>query len=558
MSLLQRATGNSGHSSVAEDDLSSPNGDTVDAPDDEQEPGPQTGASQAKHFIKDFWASLTWLVRGMTSTVGVLRMASISVQAFFGSVAVSIMTFAVILVIRSVAPNGTGSLFDELPVPELELAPMLAVILIGGSIGAYLLYRSERLASAAAVEFGDLLRHDVTRELNRPLSRGWQTALDGRPKQVLLQAIVAGVREITMAARETLRLVGPVSMFLGTGIVLFAIDPIVTLLIVPIAAIFSLPLYLVNRRMASLNESFDEAQVEASDQLAEAMEELLEQGHTERAQDLIDSARKGDNVTHARMLEPIRLRALSVVVTAFFAVVVLLLFVLRNGEELDFLRMMIYIITMRLCASAVQRIAAAITGITRRATSIHRYRTLVEDLNNYRKNRIVRLTADDFPAQIDIVDSSGNALTLRRGSTTVLLVRRPPTRATADEALIMLEHNLDAQDLTCDLLGSTSVATTEEDLLFEDYVVNGEAVDIQFPVNLSIGIDVGTAAMFGSNSINLVLTHMPAEAWDASLEDWEHLVTGVIAIADNEVKAVGSLDWARSNRKTVLASLGRI
>ena len=513
--------------------------------------------SDFKAWVHDFRSTFLWLMRGMFASVGLPRMMWISFQAFIGSIAMSVMSFAIIFIIRSAAPSDDAS-FRGLPIPDWPLPVMLSALLGGGMVGAFTFYRSEQQSSDASVAFGDYLRRRTVNSLNRPLTRGWQTALAGRPQQVVTQALVSGVREITMAARELIRLVGPISMFTATLAVLLILEPVITLLLVPVGLIFAVPVYFINKRMSGLNDSFDEAQELASKELNDSIEALLESGYTDRAEETIEAARMGDKVTHERMLEPIRLRAMSVVLTSFFAAAVLCLFLLRNGEgDLDFLRLIIYVITLRLCSNAGQKMASTMINITRRASAIDRYRALETDLEAYRELRIDRLDSAEVPDAITVESAEGETLELRRGQTTVVVVPRPPSRATADELLIALERNCEANGDVYDLLGSARVFMGEDEFLSEQHVVGAAASDIQHRLRVVVGVDVATAALDSGPAITIVVTHMPANAWDKALGEWDHLVSGVMAVVDGQVVRAGSLDWVGSNRKELLASLGR-
>lgn len=518
--------------------------------------GPAAELSGFREWRSAFVSTLKWLVSGMISVNGVVRMLSIAFMAFVGSIAMSIMSFAIIFIIRSAAPSESDS-FRGIPVPDLPLGVMLTALLVGGTIGSFLFYTAEQRASAAAIDYGDNLRARMLSSLNRPLSRGWQTAFDGKPQQVLTQTLVAGIRDITVASRDTVRLIGPSSMFVATLAALFFLEPAITAMIVPIGLVFAIPVYFINRRVQRLNASFEATQGEAADALKSSIEELLEGGHSESVEQLREAARYGDQVTHDRMLEPIRIKSLTTVLSSFFAAAVLGLFVLRTGDdELNFMRLIVYVIVLRLCSNSVTKLAGLATNLARRSSAIDRYRKLEDELAAYRQHRIDRLDAAELPSSFEIEPQIGSPVRVASGKTIVVLVPRPPKRSSIDLLLLDLENHLDEQGITADLLGSARVYLGDE-FQNEQHVVGTTATQELHPLQVMANTDLTTAAMYSNGYKNVVVTNIAAKSWGKQLDDWDHLVSGVVVLVDNQFVCGGPLSWIRENRGVVLELLGR-
>ncbi len=507
-----------------------------------------------------FRSTMRWLVSELLATVGRSRLLGTAALAAAGSAGISVSGFVVIAVIRISAPNATESLGTVGFVPDWPLPVMFAIILTGGVTGAYLFYRSEREVSRAAIDFGGALRSRLVALIDDPGARGWQSIVADRPQKVLLQIAVSDVREITMAARETVRLIGPLSIVVFIVAILFVMEPLVTAVVLPLTVVAAIPLLLINRRLGLLNESFESAQGSTRDRISESAMDLERNGHEGRPVLGLASARLGDDFAHERILQPVRVRALATVATSFFIVIVLSIFIVRADadESVNFFRIIVYLICLRLVLGAGQKIAAALVSVTRRSLAIGRFRRFEEDLVDYCQERRIRAADSPMPNRLRLVYGD-DRLRIRKGQTTIVLVPRRPTIGLAEEILLTLEAALAPVAAgPIDLLGSARV-TFGDQTLHEGALVAAmgeEEFDVQ-PVHVAVQADVAEVASATTAAFTFVVTQLPGQLLQDALDQWSHLLSGVVVVTDGEIAMGGDVEWARSNRQAIQRALGR-
>lgn len=506
---------------------------------------------------EQFVSAFRWLVSGLRNAVGTKRMMWIAFQTFIGSAAVSAMGYSTMLLIRLSIPGAERSL-SGLPIPDVSLPVLYAGIIVGGIVGGLMFYRAEREASLASVDFGASLRSDLVRRLSRPMTRGWQTAVADTPQKVVLQVGVADVRECTMAAREVIRLIGPVTVFLITIPLLFVIEPVTSAVLIPVGLVVALPVLAITRRVDSLNQTFVANQDSTRELVASSVAELLDSEPGEADLRGLASARLGDEVVHQRMLQPIRVRALTTITAALVVIIVLTLFLYQNEEgEFNILRFIVYLVTFRLGTNAMHKMGTALVAITRRAISIERYRGLVGSIENYRASRIERAEGLELPDSIRLKTEQQNDVVLRRGKTYVVLVPRLPKLSSAEDVLVAFEEAIDDVDGAVDLLGAALIRRGESNEPNQHFVSDRDSGIPVLPIEVVVQGDVEKVAIEATADFTFVVSHLPAAVVAKSLDEWDHLIGGILVVDDGQVIIGGSTKWARKSRENIQAALGR-
>lgn len=351
---------------------------TASQPEADSQPDSDTAS------VARWWAQVRWIYQQLDRTVGRPRMLRVSFEAFLGSSAVGLLGFSTLFAIRQTAEPETGSIAG-IEMPSLPLPVFLIAIMLLGVIGGWLFFIAERDTSATAVALGDTLRSELAEELASASRRGWPAGTDAKPVMVAHLTLVGSVREITLAAREVVRLPGPASMLLMSGIFLFAIEPVVTALLGPIALCIAGLFIVLNRRISAQNRQFDNALNDGRTDITEGVQALLASGDASDFLSRLSSTQSADRALHDQMLEPMRMRAIGTAGTAAAGAGVLLLFVWQaaDGETIDVFNVIIYLVVARLAVNAATRASSSILQVSRRTAAIDRYQTLRRELIQY-------------------------------------------------------------------------------------------------------------------------------------------------------------------------------
>ena len=163
---------------------------------------------------------------------------------------------------------------------------------------------------------------------------------------------------------------------------------------------------------------------------------------------------------------------------------------------------------------------------------------------------------EGIPDTLEIHDPDGWTIELSKGSTAIVLTERAPTRSDADQFLVRLEDSVAEIGPPLNLLKNADVIADPEETIDENHIVGIEADDVA-PIRVLLDADVTSAVVSSSFQITFVLTARANKSWDGDLDEWAHLIDGVIVLRDGGIHYVCTLDWAADNRAELLSALGR-
>lgn len=297
--------------------------------------------------------------------------------------------FGTLFAVRAVA--GAGSFADGLPFAQVPVGLMLIGIAVAGVLGGAVAVVSEIQVGRSAQLFGVHLRTQLAADLVGIEWEELEPEFTERPGAVANQVLVQGVREITLAAREVVRLVGPCTTLLVSAVVLIIVEPVAMIAMVIFAALSGWILLWQAGRTEALQRGFSESMDTNRLVVADGMAEVLD-GNPHGLAVGLASAELGDRVSHERMLDPVRTRAVGLAATALLVSLVAVLFAVRSdsGEPIDILPLIVVLIALRLAGSAATRLAGSFSNVAKRSIAIDRYRRLAAEADVLQRLRLAR------------------------------------------------------------------------------------------------------------------------------------------------------------------------
>ena len=486
-------------------------------------------------------------------------MLFIGLQAVAGGFAVTIAGFAIFMALRNVVSPGELNL-RIITIPGTSDVPielLLGGVILFAILGASLLLRGESQASKASIDLAQRLRLDVFKEVSKPMSRGWPSAFARPPGRLIYRVCVSLTREISVAARDIIGLGAPVALTAVLTLALFGINPLVTLIMLPIGSLYALPVYFMNRGVQELNEEILTSQKVAQDKIETSVQALSEHENELWRIEGDEEAVASDRQFHERMLQPIRLRAISTVGMAFMAVIMYLLWEWRTppGQSIDFEPFIIYLILMRFAANGVTQFAKGVLTTARRLKAIDEYQEFMADIERYRNSRIERSTSDSALSAIQLPDGRDGTLALRRGEGVLVVTRREPTKALIDSLLVCLEEDQADRGRTIDILGDSEITFDHETKQQHHFVGKPDTDTARPTFNIVVAADPLSALLSSDADFTITVCRISPTAFDSALEDWAHIFAGIIAFDDGEVVSGGNFAWVRQNRDELRSQL---
>ena len=490
-------------------------------------------------------SNVVWLIGELRRVIGTTRMVRISFEAFIASSAISIMSFATLFAIRAAANDSS---FGALPSPDVPIWLFLTLVVVAGVVGAGAFLLSERHTNQAALEFGAELRREMSNRMLDSESAGWQTSLEERPSVLSNQVLVHSVREISIASREIIRLIGPASMALIGLVALGLLEPVVTLLLVPSAVALGLVVLTQQRRVESLNDSFQRSVVETRTDVGPGLEQALI-GESANFQAGLSSARRADEAIFDQMLEPVRTRAAGVVGMAVMGSLILGAFLWRapSGQDIDGFRVILYLIMTRLTLNAAVRFGSSILNVSRRTAGIRRFREIAGLIDQYEPVQIdLSDSASVTPTSVPpfAIEFSGGAVEVSPDGLIYVVAERIPDHSVAS-AFVEALRSRAGLDESHRIAHAIEMQTTNP---YPDWVV-GSSITSRVEIEMLDEQETRQTSCF-------VLARLGHEPWADTLDSAPENLMGMFALRDGKIVDGGPTSWARDNRHLLRNALG--
>ena len=407
-------------------------------------------------------AAARWL-SGSTIRRHPLKMLAIVAAQVFGAIGTAVGTLAVIFYIRAAIGDGTLGRIDiriesaaEPSTAAVFLLSLIAVI----SGAALAIWLSEREIAELALEHASRLRSMIVELITDPLSQNWFGTIDhNRPAMGLHQTMVSRVRSATVALTELLAL-GPslVILVLSLGVMVI-IDPIATLLALPVAALFGVIGERVNREVQELTALYDARQVTSRELLLDQIDDLSE-GIIGGDELSFSRTVSDDRLFHKRQLANTKLRLLSLVNSAFiFALIVAYFVIVRGVDTLSIEIIIAYTFAVRFAAQAVQQIIKALAQVSRRFEDIEVVSQFLARIDEHRIANLDRDVASEIPTEIELGAIGSYIPTVNMSKPALILSSQPVDERHALSLLEAVEGAANDPDL--DLVSRARVFEVE-------------------------------------------------------------------------------------------------
>lgn len=200
---------------------------------------------------------------------------------------------------------------------------------------------------------------------------------------ILRDLIVAGARFTALSVRALVQLFLPALTLVIAAIVLFAVDHVTTLILSTLIALYLLPLYRINHRVARHHRAYRRMNRVVSKSILGALAGVLDASgpareFARRATDGIvdgEDFRAMQEAFYGRMLAAKRVALLNGVFLILLVVMILLLF--AGEETISWSRLLAYIIALRFAWTSVRQVTALLTGFNQFFSEVEKVAGLI-------------------------------------------------------------------------------------------------------------------------------------------------------------------------------------
>lgn len=324
------------------------------------------------------------------------------------------------------------------------------------------------LLAGAAVYYGEWFiarltmryQHRCTARLLRiaadPGFRGWAALLDPPARLAISRMAGIPLRLTAFAFRNMLQAILPACTFVVAAIVLVAVDPWLTLLLVPILAVYLVPLYFVNRGVARLHKAYMSTAPDARRNLSEGWRLLVDTGATpERKAEWIERDFDRDAQQTSALLfwkRKLSVARVQWVNTSFFVLCLIGLFIYFGVEtqrgDRTWAEFLAFVVALRFAFGGVRQTTANFIKLSRFLPEYRAYIDFVEDAEAMKRERLASPQREEpLPDPIVIRCGRGGLwesaarLRIPRGGVVWILTADDPSEAELDALAVTLEEH---------------------------------------------------------------------------------------------------------------------
>ncbi len=252
-----------------------------------------------------------------------------------------------------------------------------AVIALLGLISAACMFIADRLVLTLARRYHTLSAERAIALAADPRCRGWQIMLPESPRAIMLRLTGSGSRAMAFVLRDMLRIILPILAIAGSVGFLIYLDSKLTLALLPLTALYLLPLYLINRRVMRMQRLYRERSPEARREVGERLRDMLDEGHPPAHGDAIATGHAWAaalNGLYGRLLADRRVQLLNAGFFILCLVAILLYFGVSAAEHgRPWSDLIFYLLALRYAMAAIKQSTALLAKFSRFFPEFHFY-----------------------------------------------------------------------------------------------------------------------------------------------------------------------------------------
>lgn len=253
---------------------------------------------------------------------------------------------------------------------NLPLWLWLAVLSAAGLIGAGTLFLSFHLGVKSIIRYQVELLHQLLKTINQKDQFEWLSVVDEEPRKKTHRVVKMSVQMTGLVVRRLIRMLIPLLTFVVAFVALIKLDGRLLLNLVPLALVYLIALYYINRHAARNQVKLTGVADKANKQMGVVVDDMLYQNKS-FGTEVIDDINQSDYRMFSKLRYRRRLVEIHVVwVNTLFLVLGSALIVLDFGtkisnQSIDWMHLILFLVALRYAANGLQQMASATVAFSR-------------------------------------------------------------------------------------------------------------------------------------------------------------------------------------------------
>ncbi len=246
----------------------------------------------------------------------------------------------------------------------------LGVLSLGGLMGAGSLFLSFHIGVKSIIRFQVVLLHQLFKTINQSDSVEWLSVVKDEPRKKTHRIIKTSVQLTGLVIRRLVRMLIPFMTFVVAFVVLIQLDGPLLLNLIPLAMMYILVLYFINRYAARNQVKLTGVAEVANKQVGTILDDLLFQKRQfgQPVKDEIDQSeyRQFSALRYKRRLVEIHVVWVNSLFLVFGSALIIWSYATQvNASSIDWMHLILFLVALRYAANGLQEMASSTVAFSR-------------------------------------------------------------------------------------------------------------------------------------------------------------------------------------------------
>lgn len=253
---------------------------------------------------------------------------------------------------------------------NLPLWVWLSLLSIAGLLSAGFMFLSFHLGVKSIIRYQVKVLHQLLEVINQNDQVGWLSVVEDEPRKKVHRIIKMSVQLTGLVIRRLTRMIIPLFTFLAAFVALIKLDGKLLLNLIPLAVLYVIALYFINRHAARNQVKLIGISEKANKQIGIVIDDMLFKNKTfdAKVKNDIDQSdyRFFSKLRYRRRLAEIHVTWVNTLFLVLGSALIVLDFGLGiNGQKIDWMHLILFLVALRYAANGLQQMASATVAFSR-------------------------------------------------------------------------------------------------------------------------------------------------------------------------------------------------
>jgi len=252
----------------------------------------------------------------------------------------------------------------------LPLWLWLSVLSVAGLLGAGGVFLSYHIGVKSIIRYQVYLVHRLLKTINQTDQVDWLSVVEDEPRKKAQRIIKMGVQMTGLVVRRLIRMLIPLFTSLAAFVVLIKLDSGLLLNLIPLAILYLVALYFINRHAARNQVKLIGVSEKSNKQMGAVVDDMLYQNKSFGSEVEAEVEQSGyrlfSQLRYRRRLVEIHVVWVNTLFLVLGSALIVLDFATEaSNQKIDWMHLILFLVALRYTANGLQQMASATVAFSR-------------------------------------------------------------------------------------------------------------------------------------------------------------------------------------------------